>query len=98
MEKLQVFGLFLAHLFEKGERSSGVHFKDNMRSDHTPLPPARFHHTLRVLWKAESVLLCFVTLGAAFQQLFQFALERTKMLLNSDFLNSLRLCYEVFSK
>lgn len=24
--------------------------------------------------------------------------ERTKMLLNSDFLNSLRLCYEVFSK
>lgn len=89
---------FGTSIWKRRKRSSGVHFKDNMKSDHTPLPPARFHHTFRVFWKAESASLCFVTLGAAFQQLFQFALERTKMLQNSDFLNSLRLCYEVFSK
>lgn len=97
-EITSLWSLFGTFIWKRKKRSSGIHFKDNMRSDHTPLPPARFHHTLRVFWKAESVLLCFVTLGAAFQQLFQFTLERTKMLLNSDFLNSLRLCYEVFSK
>lgn len=94
-----LWSLFGTFTLKKGKINSGVHFKENMKSNHAPLLPTRFHHTLRVFWKAEIVSYCALWFWVQhFNSCSCLLIERTKILLNSDFLNSLRLCYEVFSK